>query len=539
LAETDYGRWLSSSETSEQELAAMAQQIAGLRYKPLVSIALVISDQDEVWIRDCVDSVLQQVYPHLELCICDNGSGRRHVLEVLEEYEAAGHAKVRRLPEKRSWAGAYNEALSMTNGEFVALLDGGDEIAPEAIFKVVELLQDVRADVVYTDEDHIDVGGRRSDPVFKPYWSPDLLMSTPYVGRLCVVRRSILGVAGRFREGFRGVEEQDLALRLSEVTERIYHLPEVLYHRRRLLTASGEPQKRWVSPRAIEDALARQGAAATVEPGMTRGSYRVVRSVKGLPKVSVVLHAPEGWTNWSLGDRLAEQTAYPVHQIIEARVGRAGPSSAARVSHPFPARALNLAAGEAEGEYLVFMDVRAQPTDTGWLSELLGQAQRQEVGAVGCRLLDPSGGMRHGGSLVEINQLTGDPREEMKRLIGNPRERALEGGEYLPLTDYAFNYEATSMECMMVRRASFERVEGFDDANLPNALYDLDLSFRLRELGLLNVYTPYTQAVCRGFRNLPWVEETEYVWNRWWDKLVQILHYQTSPVYLAYHGLDE
>jgi hypothetical protein len=305
-----------------------------------------------------------------------------------------------------------------------------------------------------------------------------------------------------------------------------------------LVAASDEPQKRQTSSRAIEDALARQGADATVEPGMARGSYRVVRRVKGHPKVSVVLHAPEGWTNWSLRDRLAKQTAYPIHQIIEARVGREEPSSAGRVSHPFPARALNLAAGGAEGEYLLFMDVRANPTDAGWLSELLGQAQRQEVGAVGCRLLDPSGGLRHGGSLVEVNRLTGDPREEMKRLIGDPRERASEGREYLPLTDYAFNYEAASMECTMIRRASFERVEGYDDANLPNALYDLDLSFRLRELGLLNVYTPYTQMVCKGFRILPWVEEIEYVWKRWWDRLVQILHYQTSPLYLAYHGLD-
>jgi GT2 family glycosyltransferase len=127
----------------------------------------------------------------------------------------------------------------------------------------------------------------------------------------------------------------------------------------------------------------------------------------------------------------------------------------------------------------------------------------------------------------------------MNRLIGIPQEHLSDGGNYLPLTDYAFNFEATSVECMMIGTATFEEVEGFDDANLPNALYDLDLSFRLREIGLLNVYTPYTHVTCRGFRNQPYAEEIEYMWNRWWKKLVQVLHYQTSPLHPAYHGLDK
>ena len=116
MDQTDYGRWLASSETGEEELAAMGRQVAGLRYLPRVSLALVVSDHDEVWIRTTADSVLRQVYPHLELCICDNGSERQHVPQVLEEYAAAERVKVRRLSEKTSWAGAYNEAVSISTG---------------------------------------------------------------------------------------------------------------------------------------------------------------------------------------------------------------------------------------------------------------------------------------------------------------------------------------------------------------------------------------------------------------------------------------
>jgi O-antigen biosynthesis protein len=112
LPETDYERWVSYSRTGEEEIAAMRQQVAGLRYLPLISLALVVSDADEVWIKSSVDSVSRQVYPRLEICICDNNSARQHVPEVLADYAAAdGRVKVRRLPEKESWSEAYNAAI--------------------------------------------------------------------------------------------------------------------------------------------------------------------------------------------------------------------------------------------------------------------------------------------------------------------------------------------------------------------------------------------------------------------------------------------
>lgn len=524
MSEIDYRRWISSA-VSQRELVAMRRQVAGMGYLPRVSLVLVVSDADEVWIKSSVDSVLGQLYPHLELCICDNSSGRPHVAEVLKRYASDdGRIVLRRLSEKKSRAEAYSVAASIATGEFVALLDPGDELAPEAIFKVVELLQRHRADAVYTDEDHIDVSGRRSDPVFKPYWAPDLLLSTAYTGRLCVMRRSVLEALGAFREGFEGDEEYDLMLRLSEKTRHIHHLPEVLYHRRRL-PGSSVPENQALS-RAVEDALVRRETDATVERGTTEGSFRVVRSLQGRPRVSVIVFAPEGVVETSLLDELERKTSYPVHQVIVAGTGRVERPSVGHVDHPFPARALNLAAAEAEGEYLVFVDARTRMTTPGWLREMLTQAQREDVGVVGCKLLNPNGSLRHGGSLVQMSRLTGHP------------EHVSEGGFYLPLVDYPFNFAAASSECMVVRREVFEGVGGFDDANLPTAFYDLDLSFRLREAGLLNVYTPYAQVVCGGLKAAPSVGERKYMWTRWWGEVVRVLYYQQSPLHSERHGLD-
>jgi GT2 family glycosyltransferase len=124
-------------------------------------------------------------------------------------------------------------------------------------------------------------------------------------------------------------------------------------------------------------------------------------------------------------------------------------------------------------------------------------------------------------------------------LTGSAEEPAFEGGRYLPLVDHAFDFGAASAECMMVRRASFERVGGFDDTNLPTSFYDLDLSLRLREIGLKNVYTPYARIIGRGGRTTLSEGEVRYMWCRWWNELVQSLYYQRSPLHPAYHGLDK
>jgi O-antigen biosynthesis protein len=530
MPKTDYRSWRTRWESNENELASMKRQIAGFDYLPRISLALTISDADEVWIKSGIDSVLRQLYPYLELCICDNGSVRPHVWEVLADYSATEERiEVQRLPEKVSWGEAYNTAVSMAAGEFVAFLDQGDELAPEALFKVVEALQHVRADVLYTDEDHIDVSGARLDPVFKPYWSPDLFLSTAYIGRLCVIRKELLDASGGVREGFEGAEEHDLILRLSEKTHRIYHLPGMMYHRRTLpaRTDSNDAGNE-ASLRAVEEALARREENATVEPDEAEHSFRVIRRIPRHTQVSVIVSVPEGTNGVSVIEDLQRNTSYPINEIIVAGGEQTAHPTAHHVSHPLHARALNLAADEATSEFLVFVDGSIRVISEGWLSELLSQACRRGVGAAGCRLLNPDGGLRHGGSLIDVS-----------RLVGYPDESVLSDGNPRPLVDQAFNFASPSAGCMMVRKTVFDSVGGFNDERLPTTFYDLDLSFRLREIGLLNVYTPHASLVYEGPAFLPAVEEIEYMWRQWWVQLVRLLYYRWSPLQTTYHGAGE
>ncbi len=516
------------------EAPFMRQRLAGFGDLPLMSVLLVVSDADEIWIKGSISSVLDQTYPYVELCVCDNASRRPHVSEVLEECGSSDNrVKVCRLRGLALTAEAYGKALSLSTGRFVTLLGEGDKLVPEALSRMVKLLQHTESDVVYSDEDSVDISDRPSNTIFKPYWSPDMLLSIPYVGRPCVIRKDIMEDLGGFREGFESAEEYDLMLRVAEKTDRIRHLPGVLYHRRvyEREPAREEHIAREVLERAVGEALERRALEAKVEPGPAPDSVRVVRSLPGCPTVSVVALV----TETDLLDharKLEQNTSYPVLEVIPAGVGEGVLLEEGSVNGTSTARVANLAAGQATGEYLLFVRNFQGALSPDWLTELLRQAQRSEAGAVGGRVLNSDGGTRSAGSYqLSLRKLTGSPESALSQE---------EPSRFLPVVSHPFGPYAVSVECMMVRRSVFESASGFDEGNLPTNFYDLDLSFRLREKGLLNVYTPDASLLARAFDYpLPRVEEIEYMWDRWWAVLVKALYYKGSPLAAEGESFDD
>jgi hypothetical protein len=508
----------------------MEERLVGFWNPPTVSVLLAVSDPDEVWIKASLSSVLDGIYPHVELCVCDNASERPHVGQALDGLAASDErVKVRRLPKAASLAQAYNEALALAMGRFVTFLGEGDELAPEAFFYAVEVLQDTEADVIYGDEDSVDISDRRSNPVFKPYWSPDMFLSVPYLGRPCVIRRDLVEGLGGLREGFEGAEEHDLMLRVAEKTDRICHVPKMLYRRR---TYEREPApegsvSREAARRAVKEALKRRDSEATVEPGPTPGSIRVVRGLSRRPTVSVVaLVTAPGFAS----SDPEKESSYPLHEVIPARAG-GGVAPEERATSVPVAKAANLAAGRATGEYLLFVRNYRGATSSEWVLELLRQARRDEVGAVGGRVLNGDGSTRNAGSYLNLSKLTGSSSDALPQR---------ETSRFLPVIDHPFNPAAVAIDCMMIRRSVFEDVGGFDEGELPTAFYDLDLCFRLGESGLLNVYTPDASVFSREVLwPLPGVKQIGYMWERWWPVLVKMLHYEDSPLLAGSEKLDE
>jgi len=255
---------------------------------PRFSVVMPVCDVEARWLERAIRSVLRQTMSGWELCAVDDGSPSDAPRSVLKAAAARdSRLKVRFLPANLGIGLASNAALAMARGEFVAFLDDDDELHPrclEAVASYIDGRPDV--DLVYTDEDKIDLDGNRSGAVRKPDWSPELFLTHNYLCHLVVCRRELIERVGWFRAGFDGSQDYDLLLRVTELTNRIGHIPDVLYHWRSVpgSAASRVDAKPYAferSKQALRDAMARRGIEAIVTDGGEIGKFRVVRSALG------------------------------------------------------------------------------------------------------------------------------------------------------------------------------------------------------------------------------------------------------------------
>ncbi len=300
--QASYPNWLARNEVLDIE--AMTQEIATFHYQPKISIAMPVYNVEEKWLRLCIDSILNQVYTNWELCMADDASTDPNVKKILTEYQQLDE-RIRVVFREQNGhiSEATNSALAIATGEFVALLDNDDELAINAFYEVVKVLnENPELDLIYSDEDKIDMDGNRSDPAFKPDWSPDLLLGTNYISHLGVYRRSILEEIGGFRKGYEGSQDYDLVLRFTEKTtkERIKHIPKVLYYWRMLPTSTAVDQgsKGYAFEaglRAVQDALVRRGINGHATHGAANGLYDVYYDIKSDKLVSIIIPTKNGY----------------------------------------------------------------------------------------------------------------------------------------------------------------------------------------------------------------------------------------------------
>ncbi len=279
------------------------QAVAERADGPLISLLTPVHDPDPAFLEQLLDQVERQSFDDWQLCLVDDGSKDPRVLELIERRVAAEPRIVlRRHESARGIVGATNAALELAVGTFVAFLDHDDVLPTDALATVAEAIAAApRTDLLYSDEDHILHNGRRFAPYLKPDWSPDLLRSIMFTGHLGVIRRALVEQLGGLREQFEGSQDYDLVLRASERTDRIAHLPRVLYHWRvhERSTASGEAAKPYAyeaARRALDEHLQRLGVAGHVEPADAPGRYRIVHELPSGTSIALLLALDEQLT---------------------------------------------------------------------------------------------------------------------------------------------------------------------------------------------------------------------------------------------------
>lgn len=258
-----YTEWIEKNEKYNK--TNLKKEIDSFEIKPLISIIVPIYNVEKIYLIECIESVINQSYENWELCIADDCSTFSYISEILEEYQKKDkRIKVVYRKENGHISEASNTALRLATGKYVALLDNDDLLAPIALFEVVKSINIYpEVDLIYSNEDKI-LNGNRVFPFFKKSWNRNLLLCVNYICHLTVFKINMLKDIGGFRLGYEGAQDWDLVLRVTENTQKIVHIPKVLYHWRMIrtstsLNAKAKPYIKEAQKKTIKDAIIRRG----------------------------------------------------------------------------------------------------------------------------------------------------------------------------------------------------------------------------------------------------------------------------------------
>jgi GT2 family glycosyltransferase len=385
---------------------------------PLFSVLVPVHDPPVAMLAEAIDSIREQTFPGWELCLSDDGCMDPAVLEVLRERAASDpRIKLVRQPVAGGISRATNAALEVATGRFIALLDHDDWLTPEALERVAaRLAEDPTFDMVYTDEDIVD-SGRQIWVHLKPAWSPDTLRTNGYTCHLGVYRRALVQEIGGFRPQFDGSQDIDMILRLTERTDRVAHVPGILYHWRAhaASTAGGDakPYAFVAARNAYAAHLKRTGIAGTVGYGPP-GLYRLAAEIDPATPVEIVLAVqsadglPAAAASWvgqnHPGWALTLAAPPTLHEQLERALDQVG-LDAGRLTlrdvadGEWPTSALAHAAADAAGraDRLLLLQAPVAGLTHGWLTRLLGYVSQPRIAAAGPVVLAADGRVAHAG----------------------------------------------------------------------------------------------------------------------------------------------
>lgn len=542
--EIAYEPWLQRHIPSQEMLEKQRRHI--FKNGPKISIIVPTYKTPEEFLRQMVESVQAQTYGNWELCIGDGSAvsnpEENIVKTVLDEYRAKdSRIRYTILEANLGIADNTNAAFALASGDFVALLDHDDILAPNALYEIVrEVSDDREIDVLYTDEDKVSMDLKEHfQPHLKPDFSIDLLRSNNYICHMFVVRNSIAKQIGGFRKEFDGAQDYDFIFRCTEAARKVRHIPKILYHWRvhKNSTAENPASKMYAfdaGKRAIEAHLERKGAKGIVSHTPDLGFYRVQYEVQDNPLVSIIIPNKD---NADILKRCLEsirnKSTYKNHEIIIVENNSIKEETFAyyravdgqdRIKVVYWKEQFNYSlinnfgVANAQGEYIVLLNNDTEIITENWLEEFLGHCQRPEVGITGAKLYYPDNTIQHAGTIIGIGGIAGHA------FIGMPRSHS----GYLHKASIQQDLSAVTAACLMIKRSVFDEVGGFE-GKLSVAFNDVDLCLKVGKAGYLVVYDPYvelyhyesktrgaedTKEKVRRFQN-----EIEYMRTAWTDIL--------------------
>ena len=532
----NYKIWIKNNEPDDKEIEE--QRNYKFEYEPKISIIVPMYNTKEKYLKELIDSIINQTYKNWELCLSDGSDEKKDYVERL--VNADERIKYKFLNANKGISENSNEALKLATGDYIALLDHDDILPAFSLFEVVKTINtDKEAEFIYTDEDKLlEEKENRMGPHFKQDYAPDTFMSYNYICHFSIFKKNLMERIGGFRKEFDGSQDYDIIFRATEQANRIIHIPKILYHWRInensvALSAEAKPYAYEAAKKAIKAHLNRIGLNANVEDTRIIGLYKVNYEIVGTPKVSIIILNKDHKKDLKRCiDSILEKTTYENYEIIIVENN----SKTKEIfkyykeleknekieiveykEQGFNYSILNnFGVKNATGDYIVLLNNDTEIITKDWIETMVGNCQREDVGIVGAKLLYENDTVQHVGVVLGLTGVAG----HVNLGIG-----ADEIG-YMGRNIITQNYSAVTGAMLMISKEDYEKIGGLDE-EFPVAYNDVDLCLKIRKLGKVVVMNPFVEAYhyeskTRGYeiteekkRRLE--EDTKRLKNKWKD----------------------
>ena len=531
----DYSYWLKNNEK--------VSAIEKLNYNPKISFVIPVYNVKRDLLIECLESVLNQSYKNIEICIADDCSKNLETISTLKEYATKYPDIIKIVYRKENGhiSAASNSALELATGEYIAMMDNDDVIPTNAVYEMVKVLnKDKNIDLIYTDEDKLDTKGNRCNPHFKSNYAPDTLLSVNYFCHFTLLRTSILRKIGGWTVGLEGAQDWDLFLRFVEQTNNICHIPKILYHWRMLegSTSIDLKQKSYAmgtAKKSIENALERRKTPGIVHLHDRVPYFWVEYTYKKEPLISIIIPTKDysSTLNKCLKS-IYNKTTYENFEIIVVD-NRSVENATFKLFDYYKnkyknfrvikadmefnySKINNIAVNEAKGEYILLLNNDTEVITKNWLSLMVGYAMQKHVGAVGAKLIYPDRTIQHGGVVMGMGGVAGHT------FVNSPMNYE---GPYGRLC-VPYNYSVVTAACLMVKKTKYLEVNGLTE-ELKVAYNDVDFCLKLLEKGYYNMMVPmvslyHFESKSRGLEDTEekkkrFLAESDYM-NKHWKKYI-------------------
>lgn len=511
-----YQIWINKNEPNEEELEK--QKDTKFEINPKISIIIPMYNTPEKFFKELVDGLIEQTYPNWELCLADGSPEKNEKLEKI--YKKDERIKYKFIGENKGISGNTNAALELATGDFIALLDHDDLLPKFSLYEIVKCInKNPDVDFIYTDEDKFEeLGGKRYDPYFKSDFAPDTLRANNFICHFSIFKKELMNELGGFRSEFDGAQDYDIILRMSEKAKKIIHIPKILYHWRvhALSTAksggTAKPYAYEAGIKAVQAHIDRIGLKGEVVSGNTLGTYKVNYEIKGNPKVSIIIPNKDYASTLKVCLKsIKKLTTYKNYEIIVVENNSEeqktfdyydeidGKDKIKVVKYPEKgfnySKIINYGVANSDGEYIIQLNNDTELITPNWIEEMLGFAQREDVGAVGAELFYPDKSIQHAGIIIGIGGVAGHVFRNIPH--------GMHG--YFSKDAMIQNMSAVTAACIMASRKMYETVGNMDE-KFEVAFNDVDFCLKIREQGKLIVYNPYVQFIhyeskSRGFED--------------------------------------